>query len=410
MTNPERGPPPGSVRDRRAAAIVHALFFFSGAAALVYEVSWSRQVGLIIGNTAEAAALVLASYFAGLAAGQLLGGRFASRVSPLVGYGVAELVAAAWAALIPTLLPLVETSGGIFPDASVATRAVWCFVVLLPSTVALGATLPFMAEYLSPRGEDGGRRVTLAYGLNTAGALVGVVAATVFLLVVVGVRASSYLAAGVSAASGLAACALAASPRGRGDMPEPRVTAPHGSSVSRGWWAIAAVSGFGTLGLEVLYARMFALVFHNSTYTFGAVVAVFLAGLATGAALVAAVGGRVSPRTLAAVSASLGSVAVAASVVLFVRLTGLEYFAAGNTFTGYLARAFGLVAVVVLPPVVLLGMALPAAFTEARGGSRAVGRLAAVNTVAAVAGALVGGFLLVSWLGLWESVSPNRNT
>jgi spermidine synthase len=174
--------------------------------------------------------------------------------------------------------------------------------------------------------------------------------------------------------------------------------------VSPGWLAIAAVSGFGTLGLEVLYIRMFALVFHNSTYTFGAVVAVFLAGLAIGAVLVAAVGRRVSPRTLAAVSASLGSVAVAASVVLFVRLTGLEYFAAGNTFTGYLAGAFGLVAVVVLPPVVLLGMALPAAFAAAGGGGRAVGRLAAVNTVAAVAGALAGGFFLVPWLGLWESV------
>lgn len=403
MTSTERGPRPGLVRDRRAAAIAYALFFLSGAAALIYEVSWSRQVGLAIGNTAASAALVLASYFAGLAAGQLLGGRFASRVSPLTGYGVAELVAAAWAALIPILLPLMGTSGVFFPKASAEARAAWCFVVLLPSTVALGATLPFMAEYLSPGGLTGGRRVTFAYGLNTAGALVGVLAATVFLLVVVGVRASSYLAAGVSAASGLVACAIAASARGRDDPPEQGVTAPHGSGVSREWWAIAAVSGFGTLGLEVLYTRMFALVFHNSTYTFGAVVAVFLAGLAIGAVLVAAIGPRVSPRSLAAASSSLGAVAVAGSVVLFIRLTGLEYFTAGETFAGYLARAFGLVAVVVLPPVVLLGMALPAAFAVARGG-QAVGGLAAINTAAAAAGALAGGFLLVPWLGIWEAV------
>ena len=66
------------------------------------------------------------------------------------------------------------------------------------------------------------------------------------------------------------------------------------------WWWVAAASGFVTLALEVLYTRLFALVLHNSTYTFGAVVAVFLAGLALGAVLVAALGRRVSPRALAA--------------------------------------------------------------------------------------------------------------
>ena len=39
------------------------------------------------------------------------------------------------------------------------------------------------------------------------------------------------------------------------------------------------MGGFGALALEVLYARMFALVFHNSTYSFGLVVAGVPAGL-----------------------------------------------------------------------------------------------------------------------------------
>ena len=47
---------------------------------------------------------------------------------------------------------------------------------------------------------------------------------------------------------------------------------------------IAAASGFGTLALEVLYNRMFALVYHNSTYRFGIIVALFLLGLAIGSA------------------------------------------------------------------------------------------------------------------------------
>ncbi len=383
--------------------MVYGLFFLSGAAALAYEASWSRLVGLSLGNTAAAAAVVLAGFFAGLAGGQLLGGCLASRIRPLLGYGLAELAAAAWSALVPTLLPPAGIDGGLFPDASSAVSAAWCFAVLLPSTVALGSTLPFMAAHFSRRG-DRGRQFALAYALNTAGGLTGVLVTTVVLLVVVGVRASGYLAAGVSAACGFTACLLAVC---QGFRPGP--LAPNTAPGERGgippvWWAVAAVSGFGTLGLEVLYTRLFALVFHNSSYSFGAVVAVFLAGLAAGAALVAAIGSRVSPRTTVAVSASLGAVAVAASVVVFVRRTGLEYFAAGGTFADYLSHALGLVAAVVLPPSVILGMALPAAFVGAGGTGRAVGRLAAVNTTAAVAGALVAGFVLPPCVGLWESV------
>lgn len=372
---------------------VYALFTLSGAAALVCEVSWSRQVGLVIGNTAEAIALVLAAFFAGLAAGQYAGGRLALRVRPLLGYGLAELAAAVWVGLVPTLLAAVGSAG--FGNAATAGA---CFAVLLPATAAFGMTLPYVAAHLTAW-PGGGRRVALAYGLNTAGGVAGVVAACAFLLVEVGVVTSSYLAAGASAACGLAACALARASRSDGP---PGQVEPGDRTAE--WWVVAAVSGFGTLGLEVLYTRLFALVLHNSTYTFSAVVVVFLAGLALGAALVAALGKMVSPRGLMGAGCTLGGIAVAGSVVVFVRLTGLGYFVAGTSFAGYLGGVFTLVVAVVLPPAVLLGMTLPAVFA-ANGGGRTLGRLAAVNTLAAVGGALAVGFLLLPLLGLWGTAA-----
>src|SRR4051812_20330739 len=145
--------------------LAHALFLLSGVAGLVYEVSWSRQVGVALGHTAQAAALVLAAYFAGMAAGQFLGGALARRLPPLVGYGVAELLAAAWSCLVPALLGRT-------------TEPLWCFLILLPATVPLGATLPFVAECLAQAGRRG---VVMAYALNAAGGLAGVIAASAFL-------------------------------------------------------------------------------------------------------------------------------------------------------------------------------------------------------------------------------------
>ncbi|MCE9567759.1 MAG: fused MFS/spermidine synthase [Planctomycetes bacterium] len=370
--------------------LIYLLIFLSGAAALVCEVSWSRQVGLVVGHTAQAAALVLAAFFTGMAVGQFIGGRIVSRVNPLLGYGLAELAVAWGGSLVPSLLASISES-----DVGDSAMSLLCFVVLLPATIPLGATFPFVVEHLSQRG---GGRIALAYGLNTAGGLGGVVVATAFLLVVVGVVTSSYLAAGVSAACGLLACFMSFRVQAIAHLSAPL---PQDDPPAT-FWVVAALSGFGTLGLEVLYMRLFALVFHNSTYTFGAVLAVFLAGLALGASLVAAVERRLAPRTLMAAGCATGAVAVAASVVVFVRLTGLDYFAAGDTFAGYLGGALGLVAAVVLPPASLLGMTLPA-ILAAKDVSRSVGRLVAVNTAGAVAGAIIVGFVLIPWLGLWAT-------
>jgi spermidine synthase len=390
--------------DAAPPALLYLLFFLSGIAALVYEVSWSRLVGVALGNTAQAAAMVLAAYFTGLAVGQWLGGLLARRVPPLLGYGVAELAAAAWACLIPSLLGWVastDTSDGpAFLTSSHGGRAVWCFLILLPATVPLGATLPLVIEYLTAGGSGG--RGPLAYGLNTAGGLVGVVAASAFLLVTVGVSASGLLAAALSAACGLAACAAAICWRDRSTPVPPASPADDDTGGSRSWLALAAISGFGTLGLEVLYTRMFSLVFHNSTYTFGAVVAAFLLAMSLGAVLAGWLGRRFSPRLVATVSFTTGGISLAVSVIAFPRLTGLNYFAFGHTFPAYMAGAFGLVALFVLPPVTLLGMTLPAAIGAASGGG-AVGRLTAMNTLAAAAGAVVAGFLLPPLAGLWFS-------
>eukprot|EP01051_Picozoa_sp_SAG22_P036966 SAG22_NODE_18189_length_291_cov_1.067708_2_plen_63_part_01 len=45
------------------------LVFLSGFAALVYQVLWMKQLGLLFGNTSHAASVTLASFFAGLATG-----------------------------------------------------------------------------------------------------------------------------------------------------------------------------------------------------------------------------------------------------------------------------------------------------------------------------------------------------
>ncbi|MBE7465187.1 MAG: fused MFS/spermidine synthase [Planctomycetes bacterium] len=384
------------MRSPFAVVLAFILFFCSGAAALVYEVSWARQFGDAFGHTVQSSALVLFSYLGGLALGYGLAGRRASR-RPLAAYGALELGAAAWACAVPTLLGCLAASPLGSPDPGpwalrAGLRAACSFALLLPATAALGATWPRMAAYLTPRWLGWG------YAFNTAGALAGTLLATVYLLPVAGVRTSSFLAAGAAAGCGLAALALSHMTREAppaADEPAPE-TLPNGAA---GWLALAALSGFALLALQVLYLRLFSLVFHNSTYTFGVVLAVFLLALAAGTALVAAIGSRAAPAKLAALASGAGAVAVVLSIGLFIRLTGFKYVqTGGGSLMDYLWSASRLVVVVVLPPVTLLGMLLPLVWRACPGQ---VGGLTAANALASAAGALAASFVLLPGVGLW---------
>ena len=98
----------GPGRAAGQAWLIYLLFFFSGAAGLIYEISWSRQIGLLFGHTAQSGAVVLGAYFCGMAVGYLFASRIVARLRhPLAGYAIAELTVALWAVATPLLLRLV---------------------------------------------------------------------------------------------------------------------------------------------------------------------------------------------------------------------------------------------------------------------------------------------------------------
>ena len=78
----------------RSALVLGLLYFFSGAVALAYEISWNRQIGLLFGHSERAAAIVLGAYFVGLSLGYYAGGRLSRCSAPLRDYGLAEILAA----------------------------------------------------------------------------------------------------------------------------------------------------------------------------------------------------------------------------------------------------------------------------------------------------------------------------
>ena len=162
----------------------------SGFTALGAEVVWTRQLSLLFGASVYTFSLILAVFLAGLAIGGSIGARIARRSSgPAVALGRAQLAlalaigAGAWLIVNglpqwqPTrlFLPAIHAS----PALTFAFDALRCAVAMLPAAMLWGASFPLT---IAAAGDPRGRGVATINAINTAGALVGAVGATLILI------------------------------------------------------------------------------------------------------------------------------------------------------------------------------------------------------------------------------------
>ena len=194
---------------------VLAIFVLSGAAGLVYEIVWSRQLVLVFGNTTQAVSAILAGFFGGMAIGSALGGRLADRVrSPLRLYGLIEIVLVAVVVATPFTFRIITSLYGSVaiafegaPQVLAVIRLGLALLALAPATILMGATLPTLTRHLSADAhlsQSFGR----LYAANTIGAIIGTLAAGMILIELLGLTGALWVGAVCSAIAGVVALLL----------------------------------------------------------------------------------------------------------------------------------------------------------------------------------------------------------
>jgi len=386
------------------------LSLLSGASALIYQTVWLRWFRLLFGNTAYAASATLCAFFAGLALGAVLFGRWAGRTRrPLRIYAGIEFAVAATALLVPFA---VDAYGSIYSGlyesfanhriAFVGLKFSLALVAMIPTATLLGGTFPMLAVAFVGDSSDMGRRSSLLYAVNTLGAAIGSAAGALWLPEQVGVPATYMVAVALSLVVGLWALA---SERSRAPVePEPAATKSHVlERASRSLLLVAFVSGLGTLAFEVLLIHAIALVLMSSIYSFGAVLIVVLLALAGGAAIAAVGIRRVPARSLLPAALVIEAVALLALPWwIHTGSGGLNSWVPGTFGNGlWLAAKFGGL------PFLVAGLVLPLTFRLAKGGAVGprIGGLLAFNTVGAITGSVLASFVLLDHVGLWPSIA-----
>ena len=434
--------------------LVHLLFFLSGISGLVYQVAWVRQFGHIYGNTVHSASIVVAIFMLGLGAGSyLLGrwadGRYQTRPDSLVrAYGVLEALIAGWGLLVSLLLPhLAAVIAGLSwyeTDAagwhgltigSYLSRAALTVVLLAPMTVLMGGTFTVLIR-AQVRSDipSSGWRIALLYGANTLGAATGAFLTDFALVPRAGLLVTQLVAVALNLVAASGAFWIAPSQqRVAGSSARPpkalrrvthasepgdrnRVLVSESASATLQWTAVAlTLSGFAALGMEMLWLRHLAVLLGGFRAVFSLLLTVMLISAGVGALL----GGWIDRRVgHPALTLMVIEALFAATTLLGIASGSAEILAArGAAIAGTLTTLSPVSRIVselwfnlrpmlieVAVPSLIGGLAFPVANSLVQDAEAFVGRRAGVlyaaNTIGAVAGSLVAGYLFVPRFGM----------
>jgi len=403
--------------DRVRVAMPAVLLFASGAAALVYQVLWIKQLTLIVGVDVFAVTTAVSAFFGGLAVGGAVIGRRADRVNrPLRLYAVLEAGVAALSLL--TTIALSHVAAPFAVAEQHAAPLAWGALFLLVSIPAclMGGTLPVLVRSVVPRQEAIGSTGGRLYAANTLGAIVGVLLTPFLLIPMLGVRGASIVAVLVNTAAAVVAMAL-----DRFQQPGGVTTATGTTGPSSGDARIAiilyAVSGAIALGYEVIWSQAIVQFIGTRSFAFAVVLATYLLGLVIGSALYARWADRVRDpwSAFGLLIAIAGLTALLEVAVLGDWLSRLQIAAGGvalaatGSFMAEMSARFVVAAAcMVLLPTLLLGAAFPLMLrltVDTRHTGRDVGGVVAINTIGGIVGTMIVGFVLIPTIGLVRSLA-----
>ena len=381
-----------------------ALFFISGFCSILYELVWLRLAIAEFGVTTALVSIVLSVFMGGLGAGSWIGGalvqRYGERIRfhPLRLYACSELLIAVSALMVPLQLvwgnhllgrmaDRVPISSGTYYLVSGA----WLALTLIPWCACMGATIPLaMFAIRKNAGYESRRSFSFLYLANVLGAVAGAII-PLFLIELYGFHGTLRIGAvlntlifatafSLTLKSASGSQAVSAAPAQR-----PSTQVANSTAVL----LLLFTTGLTTMGMEVIWIRLFTTYVGPMVYAFAKILAAYLAATFAGSQVY-----RFWSRRYQRENALLWvSLAFFGLLPLLTADGRLDLNANLRVFLG------------VAPFAAVIGFLTPMLVDRWSGGDPdRAGRAYAVNVVGCILGPLLSGFLLLPWLGEQKSM------
>jgi spermidine synthase len=374
-------------------------FFISGLCGIVYELVWLRLAMAQFGVTTALTSIVLSMFMGGLGLGSCAAGSLVRvygnrlKIHSLTLYGLLELLIGCSAIVVPLqlsyghrLLENMTAQAAMSSAAYYLASGAWLGLTLVPWCACMGATIPFvMFAIRSESGHESRRSFSFLYLANVVGATAGAVVAPL-LIELGGFHATLRVGACLNAAIAVSAFALAlASARTvqRGVMADSRAV----SGSLRGNRAplfLLFLTGLTTMGMEVIWIRLFTPYVGPVVYAFATILAAYLVATFLGSRTYRewSLRGRRESELSWVALVPLGMLALVTSDVRLALDSSTRVFLGVMPFAG------------------LMGFLTPMLVDRWSGGDPdRAGKAYGINVLGCIVGPMLSGFLLLPFLG-----------
>lgn len=397
----------------------------SGSAGLIYEVIWKDLLTNLLGSSSVAVTIILASFMIGLASGSLIIGKKADSWSLkkiAKFYIFIEIVIGAYALALPSFMKYIEQfyiiSYDFIPNilwSSILLKSTFSMIILLIPTFMMGTTLPLISKYLSKSLDDYSKNVSLLYGLNTFGAIIGTLIAGFYLLENYGISGATYFSATLNFT--VAFCFYLFYKNSK--LKEHSVnTKDKKEKKKKSFDEFSAlllisytISGVASMFYQVSWTRSLSLIIGTSTYAFTAMLATFLLGIAIGSLIYRYLPKNISKTKLYIFFQGVIVVSILLTTSLiddlpFYFLTLIKDYFENWIDINYIR--FLLTTLIMIIPTIAMGTLFPIVCdivaSKNKKLTHTVGKTYAYNSFGATIGAILAGLAVLPLIGIQNSI------
>ncbi|MBN1806438.1 MAG: fused MFS/spermidine synthase [Sedimentisphaerales bacterium] len=423
------------ISERTVGSWLMLIYFASGACSLMDEVVWVRLLKLTLGNTVYASSIVVSTFMGGLALGALVMGRYSDRiVRRLRLYALLETIITISVLSLPWGLKMADkfyvwfyrVYDPTYRELLIVQVIISGLILIVPSML-MGSTLPLLGRFVTSLEKEAGHLVGRLYAINTLGAVVGCFLAGFVLIRFFGVMNTLYAAAALNLIVALGGWILSGC-SGKGIERRDKKSRfsnidalTEGAADSRMHVLVFAffISGAISIGYELLWMRSVVHLLSGYTYVFSSVLTIYLVGNVVGAGIGS---GLVKKMKRPAVGFAITLFLLGLSGILYLPFLMLwmskflpdinreiESFGRIIPFSAYIVKPLVQSAFMFLIPAVIMGTGFPIALQAWANRVHKVGwstgTAYGANTMGAVLGGIVTGFILIPLLGTQLSIS-----
>ncbi|UCH14067.1 MAG: fused MFS/spermidine synthase, partial [Bacteroidales bacterium] len=416
-----------------ALKLIVLIYFLSGICSLIDEVVWVRLLKLTLGNTVYASSIVVSVFMGGLALGALIMSRYADQIKKRLRlYAILELCATIAALSLPWFLKRMDGAYQQFyirydpsPQLLMLVQVIVSAILLLIPAMIMGSTLPLLGRYVTSLQERVGRLVGRLYAINMLGAALGCFLAGFILIRIAGIMGTIYIAAGINLLVAISGFILSLSYDFTSDIKTEAGASinikPNSNNRVASYSFILMIaffcSGLISIGYELIWMRSIVFVLGGPTYVFAAVLTVYLLGNVLGAWI-----GSIISKRLKYPAVAFGISLTCLGILGIFYINWLDIWQS-KILSAFVSGTFNfwenpMVRALLFPvfnsfflffiPAIAMGIGFPFALQAWSNYKHKVGQTTGfvygINTIGAVLGGLLVGFLFIPLLGVQRSV------